>query len=49
MFTPDEIEHHFTQNESTAQQKGLFSLSGWKNSIEKMKVIQFVDDAAKKF
>ena len=48
-FTTDEDENRSTQADFTAHQLGKYSQHDWTKSIDKMKLIQLVDDAAEKF
>ena len=49
VFTPVEVDNHFTHAEFTAQQLGIYSQHHWTKSEDKMRFNQLVDDAAEKF
>ena len=49
VFTPAEVDNHFTHAEFTAQQLGIYSQHDWTKSVDKMRFNKLVDDAAEKF
>ena len=49
IFTPAEVDNHFTHADFTAQQLGIYSQYDWTKSVDKMRFNQLVDDAAEKF